>query len=86
MTHIPFVTTRKLQNTKTSYVISIPFGWFENNDIDPKKVKFLTLVGNENLVVLNPNGKVMRELAGRLTKKNITLERLEEIIEKEVVF
>lgn len=86
MTHIPFITTRKLQSTETSYVISIPVVWFKNNKINPDEVESLTLVGNENLVVLNPNGKVMRELAGRLTKKNITLKQLEEIIEKEVVF
>lgn len=82
----PFIAKRRLQSTKTSYVISIPSEWFKNNRIDPQKVESLTLVGNEDLVVLNPNGKVIRELTERLIKKNITLEQLERIIEKEVVF
>ena len=80
------LSQRKLSTTRSSYVISIPLEWFKNNKINPKQVKTLTVVGNENLVVLNPNGKVMRELAERLTKKNITLEQLEKIIEREVTF
>ena len=80
----PFVERRKL--TGKARVISIPIEWFENNNIDSTKVKRLTVVGNEHLVILNPNNKVAQELAERFIKKNVTFKQLEEIIKKEVVF
>ena len=79
-----FISRRKL--TGKGRVMSIPIEWFKNNALDSKKIKSLTVVGNENLVILNPTGKVARELEKCLTKKEMTLNQLEEIIKKEVVF
>lgn len=66
--------------------MGIPIEWFRNNNIDHTKVKTLIVIGNEHLVILNPNNKVAQELEERFIKKNVTFKQLEKIIKKEVVF
>jgi len=51
----PFIVRRKLQDTGTSFTISIPKEWFKGHGLDPKKVEDLLLVGDKHILVLNPN-------------------------------
>lgn len=87
MLRFPFPQRQKLTGRGSSRVITIAAEWFENNNIDKKKVKEVIVIVNENLVVLNPKSELSRELDKCLTKKNMTIEQLEKIIKKkEVVF
>lgn len=51
---MPIMKMQKLHHPGSSYSIIIPREWFEAHDIDPKKIKTLLLIANEDIRIINP--------------------------------
>ena len=85
----PFITRRKIQHTGTAYTISIPKWWFEENNIDPEKIKDILLVGrNGHILMLNPSEKDLYKIAsdyigGKMSDTEMERALLERIRQKE---
>lgn len=80
------ISRRKLSCTKSSYTITIPPEWFKGNKLDPKKIKSLLILANEHVVIVNPKNRRFEALSEEMVNRNMTLEQVREILQKEVVF
>lgn len=65
----PIVGHRKIVKQGGTYYISLPPGWMESSDIDPKKIKKLLTIANADIRIVNPvnEGKIYDEIE-RLVK------------------
>lgn len=66
MKSIPIVSRRKVARQGGSILISIPKDWFEAHGIDMKKIRFLLMVANSDIRIVNP--KKEKEIANEVSK------------------